>query len=336
MTTNKAVAPHGGRRVTAADVARLSGVSGATVSYVLNQVAGQTIPDATRERVRAAAEQLGYVPSAAAASLRRGHSRIVLVVTEPALFGFVTEPFLAAISARLTEGELVPVTHQFTTEKDLRALVAEIRPYGVLALAALSSELKADITSAGVPRVYSSGQGDPTYPRPWEEEIGALQANYLIDGGADHLLYASPTQENLRTVMARSREIGVAGVCASRGLPPPRHINVSMDPDRSFDVVRASMPEDGTTGICAFDDEVASVVLAAVRRLGMHVPNDVRVMGVDDTPFAPFLTPPLTTIQVDGRQTGRALAERFLRVEQKERDDEVSHALATVISRGSA
>ncbi|MCP2636012.1 LacI family transcriptional regulator [Microbacterium sp. HD4P20] len=313
----------------------MSGVSGATVSYVLNDVAGQTIPDSTRERVRAAAAQLGYVPSAAAASLRRGHSRIVLVVTEPALHGFVTEPFLTAIGARLTEGEFVPITHQFTTERALRALVEEIRPYGVLALAALSPELKADIAAAGVPRVYSSGQGDPTFRRPWEEEIGALQANYLLDGGADALLYASPTQENLRTVMARSRELGVIAVCASRGLPPPRHIDVSMDLDRSLTAVASVIPREGKVGICAFDDEIASVVLSAVQRLAMRVPDDVRVIGVDDTPFAPFLSPPLTTIEVDGRKTGRALAERFLSIEGSEPADAISHAVAKVIPRGS-
>ncbi len=64
---------------TSADVARLAGVSRATVSYVLNNNATVRISDPTRRRVREAALQLGYVPHAAARSLRAGHSRMVLL-----------------------------------------------------------------------------------------------------------------------------------------------------------------------------------------------------------------------------------------------------------------
>src|SRR3954447_11730402 len=68
------------RRVTATDVAREAGVSQATVSYVLNDTPGQTIPEQTRQRVRAAMDRLAYTPHAAARALRRGHSDTVLFV----------------------------------------------------------------------------------------------------------------------------------------------------------------------------------------------------------------------------------------------------------------
>ncbi len=66
-------------RPTSADVARLAGVSRATVSYVLNNTSAVRISEPTRRRVHAAAEELGYVPHAAARSLRAGHSRLVLM-----------------------------------------------------------------------------------------------------------------------------------------------------------------------------------------------------------------------------------------------------------------
>lgn len=336
MTSSEVTVAGRGRRATAADVARLSGVSRATVSYVLNNAPGQTIPVSTQERVRAAAAELGYVPSAAAASLRRGHSRIILIVTEPALFGFITDPFLSAISSRLTHAGFVPVTHQYSTSEALRALVAEIRPYGVLALIALDPEFKAAIHAAGVPRVYSSGQGDASYPRPWEEEIGEMQAHYLIDRGAERLVYAMPSDENPRSPMARSRAIGVATVCKTRGLTAPTPVKVQMDAESSLAALGPVVASDAVTGICAFDDEVASVVLAAMHRLGKQVPGDVLVMGVDDTPFAPFLTPPLTSMTIDGRQTGLALADRFLAGDNGASADSVSHAVATIVRRGSA
>ncbi|NLP85189.1 LacI family transcriptional regulator [Microbacterium sp. CFH 90308] len=322
------------RRATVADVAVRSGVSRATVSYVLNDVAGQTIPEKTKNRVRAAALELGYVPSAAAASLRRGHSRIVLLVTDSSLAGFVTQPFLTAIAERLIEGGYVPVTHQFATNDALRALVSEIRPFGVLALTALSPELLNAFREAGVPNVYSSTHGDPTFPRPWEEEIGQLQADVLIDGGAQHLIYAAPRRDNPRRVMANARELGASRSAADHGLATPTHISLGFDLDRAIEAFRSAIDADRIFGVCAFDDEIAGVALAAVQRLGLRVPDQVRVIGVDDAPFAAFFTPPLTTIAIDGHNTGWTLADRFLN--GKTDRENISHALASLIRRETA
>ena len=70
----------GHHHVTSVDVARASGVSRATVSYVLNNDVRQSIPEETRERVLKAARDLGYSPFTAARILRVGHSQLVLVV----------------------------------------------------------------------------------------------------------------------------------------------------------------------------------------------------------------------------------------------------------------
>src|SRR3954447_18722682 len=68
------------RRPTGADVARQAGLSRATVSYVLNDTAHQPIPERTRQRVLAAAAELGYTPSAAARTLSSGRSDLVLLL----------------------------------------------------------------------------------------------------------------------------------------------------------------------------------------------------------------------------------------------------------------
>ena len=65
--------------VTSADVARLAGVSRATVSFVLNNTQTHRVSDATRTKVLAAADALGYVPHAAARSLRAGRNNLVLI-----------------------------------------------------------------------------------------------------------------------------------------------------------------------------------------------------------------------------------------------------------------
>jgi len=84
------------RRATLKDVARASGVSTATVSFVLNATPGQTIPPATQERVRGAAAALGYQPHGLARALREGRSRIVLLAIGRVRGGRSLEGFIQA------------------------------------------------------------------------------------------------------------------------------------------------------------------------------------------------------------------------------------------------
>lgn len=90
------------RRVTAKDVARRAGVSQSTVSYVLNDTPNQTISDDTKKRVRLAAEELNYMPSAAARTLRRGTSDTVLVIIRDAQIGRSLRKSSKVLSIRLT------------------------------------------------------------------------------------------------------------------------------------------------------------------------------------------------------------------------------------------
>src|SRR3954449_3693311 len=99
------------RRVTSADVARLAGVSRATVSYVLNDTPRQSISADTRTRVLDAAAQLGYAPSAAARALRSGRSDIVLCLLPDWPIGPTVGLFLEHLSAALAAEGLTFVAH---------------------------------------------------------------------------------------------------------------------------------------------------------------------------------------------------------------------------------
>jgi len=90
-------------RVTSANVAAEAGVSRATVSYVLNDTPGQTIPEATRERVRTAADRLGYSPSSAARTLRRGRSDLVLHILPDLPIGATVGALIEHLSLGLAQ-----------------------------------------------------------------------------------------------------------------------------------------------------------------------------------------------------------------------------------------
>ena len=129
------VADRSRQRITGDDVALEAGVSRATVSYVLNNTPHQTIPETTRPRVLAAAARLGYAPSAAARTLSRGRSDVVLYLLPPHLrlntqFGDLLEH----LSTALAEAGLTLVVHPWS--RDLRpvtAVCSALSPVAVLA-----------------------------------------------------------------------------------------------------------------------------------------------------------------------------------------------------------
>jgi DNA-binding LacI/PurR family transcriptional regulator len=89
------------RRVTLRDVARASGVSPSTVSFVLNEVPNQTIPQGTRTRVREAALSLGYVPRGTARALMEGSSRVVVLNIEPEQQGNYSRHYIRGFDEEL-------------------------------------------------------------------------------------------------------------------------------------------------------------------------------------------------------------------------------------------
>jgi DNA-binding LacI/PurR family transcriptional regulator len=99
------------RRVTSADVARMAGVSRATVSYVLNDTPHQTISADTRDRVLHAAAELGYAPSAAARTLRTGRSDVVLCLLPDWPIGQEVGALLTNLSGALAGHGLTFVAH---------------------------------------------------------------------------------------------------------------------------------------------------------------------------------------------------------------------------------
>jgi DNA-binding LacI/PurR family transcriptional regulator len=102
------------RRVTLADVAHRCGVSIATVSYVVNGGNG-TISEATRERVRQVAAEMGYRPNAAAGMLRRGHANVVLLVLPSGPHRSVPEGLLEQVEADFCSAGEPVLMHAYRT-----------------------------------------------------------------------------------------------------------------------------------------------------------------------------------------------------------------------------
>jgi DNA-binding LacI/PurR family transcriptional regulator len=299
-------------RVTSADVAREAGVSRTTVSYVLNEDSRRGISEATAQRVREVAARLGYLPSAAARSLRRGRSELVLVVIGDWPTSYAVSETVEHLTRALTYRGLAVLVHHRTPEsRPITELCWTVDAAAVIALEGVSDREEETLQAAGIhvthPRTGERSD-DPDILVAASPELGRLQVEHLAAAGHRRVGYALPDDPRL-SVFATPRLNGVRAACQQLGLAPPRDQQVPLDPRGAAAAVAGFLPADEPiTAICAYNDEVALAVLAGLRAHGLTAPTDIAVIGVDNIPAAVLAAPPLTTIDFHPAAIGRHIA----------------------------
>ena len=315
-------------RVTLNDVAAVSGVSRATASIVLRDSRDIAISESTRERVRQAARDLGYVPHGIARALREGSSRIVVLMIDANLDGHFARSYIAGLDGELAAHDhVLLVRYGVSTPEAVQPTLEAIAPRAVLRFAdAYHGDAPPHDDEATPHWLEDSGGG-------WRDGLAAhvaLQVGYLAERGHERIAVALP--ERL-TALAQARLHFVAEVAARRGLDSPPHFAVPRDRAAAVTAVRefrAGHP--GVTAIAAHDDDVALRVLAAATDLAIDVPAGLAVIGHDETEHSALSTPALTTIRVDAEGYGRQAARALLGLPR----GDFSPAPAEVVARQSA
>ncbi|MFJ8927209.1 MULTISPECIES: LacI family DNA-binding transcriptional regulator [unclassified Streptomyces] len=322
---------------TSADVARLAGVSRATVSYVLNNTSAVRISEPTRRRVHAAAKELGYVPHAAARSLRAGHTRIVLVPTPDVPIGPLYSAFLNELQWALSRLDYTVVQYGSVglSGDDAARAWAELRPVAVLGPVGMGPDGIAVLRRSGARAVITLG------PEPVEgahalltdhREVGRVAAAHLLDGGRRRIGVVMPKETGL-DMFAVPRLEGVREAGAET-VPLP----LAYD-EQDAAQVAAQVRELGLNAVFAYNDEYAMLLMRALQDAGVDIPGDVAVMGADDLMLGRLLRPRLSTVRLD-LPSGRELAElvdRLVRAPEEDTEPEPREALAvTLVARESA
>ncbi len=299
--------------ITSADVARESGVSRTTVSYVLTGRSGVSISEDTRRRVRETAARLGYAPSAAARALRTGRSDLVLCILPDWPVGPVIETLLDELADGLSGRGLSVLVHHGRRTRPLSDLWRAVTPRAVIGFAPFADDDLLAMRRAGIQVLGTLGEEhrpDAGLPAESQLEIGALQVRHLAVRGHRRLGYAWPTDARLE-VFARDRLLGVRRTCAGLALEEPLVLPVGLEAVDAAAAVRR-WREQGVTAVAAYNDDVALAVLAGLRGEGLTCPDDCAVVGVDDVPAARLAAPPLTTVSQSIGVQARYLAALVL------------------------
>ena len=309
------------------DVARLSGVSKKTVSRVINR--SPLLGQETREKVEAVIAELGYVPNpqARALALRRNFL-IGLIHDNPNAQMVLSfqEGVLDAI--RDTEFALVvhPVDrHSPTLFDQIRHFIEMQRLFGVLILPPLSENDALarlfDELGCGYVRMGSAELDTPDHLVQSNDRQAVREAvEHLIAQGHRRIgLVAGP--DGFRSAFER-RE-GWREALAAHGLPHGDELtatgNYTFETGRDAGEALLSRPEP-PTAIFASNDVMAAGVLHAAHAHGLTVPQDLSLVGFDDTPIAATIWPPLTTVRWPIRAMARSAARKLIHPDAARRE----------------
>jgi len=308
--------------VSIKDVARLAGVSIATVSRAVNEP--ERVRLETRQRVQDAIRQTGYAPNDLARSFRRGRTQVIMVVLPSVGDPFFTDVMhgVRAVAAREGYSLLINETQFNTlTADEIGAMVVSRQADGIILLASLSP-FGTRVLSSGSQRALPMVIGCETIAPELSKIPGVHIDNglaakevtaYLQGLGHRRIAFMYGDHESLLT---SDREAGYRRAMAEAGLPvaPDWLVEGKLSLDGAVDATRRLLAlEARPTAIFCANDEMALGCLHALHEAGLVVPRDVSVAGFDDTRYARVASPPLTTVRQPARRIGERVMERLLR-----------------------
>lgn len=306
---------------TLEDVAARAGVSRATASRAVN--GGRRVAPATRQAVEAAIADLGYAPNRAARSLAANRSdTVALVVSEPTgrLFG---DPFFGrtirgvAEVLGATDHQLVLVMVEGDQDRDrVERHLLRGNAAGALLLSTRTDDpLPRRLLAAGLPCVLVGrpAGGLPLGYVDADNAGGARRAvAHLVDRGRQVVgTVAGPAD----MVPGEDRLAGWRQGLIDGGHPPAPTLVATADFTRAGgrDAAAALLVRHpGLDGVFVASDLMALGVLDALRAAGRRVPDDVAVVGFDDSELAASADPPLTTVRQPIEELGRRVAGALL------------------------
>lgn len=333
------------KRPTQHDVARLAGVSRATVSYVINGLAdsAETITEETRQRVLKAVDELGYQPDAMAQSLRSGISRTVGLLI-PDLHNPHYWQIISGVDQEVRSAgyDLLMINTALDPSRELHSIraLSQRRIDGLILLLTFPGQVSDTIRQLAQhdrPLILINGSMPGMNVVSTSYSTGATELmSYLLASGHCRigLIYGVAHPDlGIDRLNAYRHCLQNAGIDSGDQLVEPCGTTLEdgyAAAHRLLDRVPAP------TAIIAINDLLAIGALRAALERGLRVPNDLSVASFDDIDVAAYLNPPLTTVRIDAEQIGRSAAQQmFARLQTPDLPPQTLHLSGRLIIRAS-
>ncbi|MBE9638695.1 LacI family DNA-binding transcriptional regulator [Salipiger mangrovisoli] len=297
------------------DVAKLAGVSVATVSRVLSNPS--IVSERTRQAVEKAVEETGYTVNLMARNLRQQQVGAVLALVPNLANPFFSE-ILAGISGTLrAEGLSLLVLDTRQTDpgspsRGLRAYLNRSRADGVIVLDGSLDPALFD--HAACPPVVQACEWIDGLVGPRvlaDNTSGARMAvEHLLGLGHRRILHLTGPSAN---TLSQSRAAGVAAALAAAGLPPAPRIEGAFTLKSGHAASAALLAQaELPSAVFCDNDEMAIGLMAGLRAAGLRIPEDISIVGFDNIEMSAYASVPLTTVRQKRAQLGRRAAETLL------------------------
>jgi DNA-binding LacI/PurR family transcriptional regulator len=292
-------------------LAEYLGLSPATVSVVLNDVPGRSIPQVTRDRIKAAAEKLNYQPSLLARSLRNRQTLTIGILVPELGDGYHTQVLSGIGDCLVQEGYFYFTAHHRHKKELIEQYSRLLTGRGAEALIVVDTALEHDFP---VPVVAVAGHRHipgVTNVILDHRRAAELALHHLYDLGHRSIAfmrgqpYSSDSEARWSSTLAVAAELGLE-------VRPELVVQLDRDlisPELGYPVIELLLARNHPfTAILSFNDMAAIGAIRALQDAGLRVPEDVSVVGFDDIKGAAFNNPSLTTIRQPLDEMGRTAA----------------------------
>ena len=329
MAAKKQQKLHGEKPASLKTLAEHLGLSPATISVVLNDVPGRSIPQATRERIKAAAMKLNYQPSLLARSLRNRRTLTIGILVPELGEGYHTQVLSGVGDQLVQEGYFYFTAHHRhkpeLVEQYARLLVGRGAEGLILVDTALQHNYPVPAVAVAAHR-HIEGVTNVILDQAKAAEL-ALGHLYKLGHRSIAFMrgqpFSSDSEDRWRSIESAASKLGLC-------IDPSLVVQLDRDltsPELGYPVVEQLLAcGKRFTALFSFNDVAAIGAIRALRDAKLRVPEDVSVMGFDDIRAAAFITPSLTTIRQPLEDMGRMAARIVLsRIRnQQEYGDEVA------------
>lgn len=331
------------KRPTIADIAKRAGVSKGAVSYALNGHAG--VSEATRQRILAIADEIGWSPNTAARALSGSVAFSVgLPLCRPA-HTLGSEPFFMELVAGL-ESELSARSYALTMQvvADVNAEItlyrrwwAERRVDGVILVDLHIDDPRVPvIEELGLPAVIiGNPSGINSLTAVWSDDAGALTetVEYLVALGHRRIARVTGLPDLLHT---RIRDDAFTSICERIGLPESSIHPADYTGEESARITRRMLSSPARPTAVIYDNDIMAVAgLAVAQEMGIPVPSELSIVAWDDSPLCKLVHPALTAVSRDVSRYGAHAAHQLLAAIAGERTENFQDATPRLTPRSS-